>query len=99
MVWKSGPVAAAHALSGFHSATLCEAIHNGTSTLLDTMGYALQGREDDRLRYRAEGTAAIVDVLHQPESTDRLAWHRDRSSHRISNAERRRAAGLATQPH
>jgi glyoxalase family protein len=73
MARKSGPVAAAHALSGFHRATLCEASYEGTSTLLEAMGYALQGREDDRLRYRAEGTAAaIVDVLHQPNAP--IGW-------------------------
>ena len=73
MAWKGGPVAAAYALSGFYGATLCEAVHEGTSGLLEAMGYALQGREDDRLRYRAQGTAAaVIDVLHQPNAP--ISW-------------------------
>jgi glyoxalase family protein len=83
MAWKGGPVAATHALSGFHSATLCEAVHEGTGELLEAMGYALQGREGDRLRYRAEATAAaIVDVIHQPKAP--IGWLGTGTVHHIA---------------
>lgn len=83
MAWKGGPVAAAHALSGFHGATLCESVHEGTSELLDAMGYALQGREGDRLRYSADArSAAIVDVLHQPKAP--IGWLGTGTVHHIA---------------
>jgi glyoxalase family protein len=83
LAWKSGPVAAVYALAGFHSATLCEAAHDGTSTLLEAMGYALHGRDEDRLRYRAGGTAAaIVDVLDQPQAP--IGWLGTGTVHHIA---------------
>jgi glyoxalase family protein len=83
MAWQAGPVAAAYALSGFYGATLCEAGHEGTSGLLEAMGYVLNGREDDRLRYGAEGAAAaIVDVLHQPNAP--IGWLGTGTVHHIA---------------
>ena len=68
LAWQAGPVPAAHALHGFHSASLSEASHHGTATLIDAMGYKLTGQEGNRFRYRAAGqAAAILDVLHEPK--------------------------------
>lgn len=67
---RDGPVDAAHAICGFHSATLSEEGYEQTARLLqDTMGLAFVGSEGNRFRYQA-GTAtagAIVDILCTPD--------------------------------
>jgi len=66
---QRGPVPASYALSGFHSATISELIHDHTASLVSHMGFAEDGRESDRLRYRASGPgAAILDVVEQPKA-------------------------------
>jgi glyoxalase family protein len=66
--WKAGPVPAAHAICGFHSATLSEEGYQRTAALLDVMGLALIGNEGNRYRYAAgDGPAAIVDVVCSPD--------------------------------
>lgn len=67
--WGASDVPAAHAIRGFHSATLAEEDHEPTARLLtDGMGWRFVGREGDRYRYRApaSGGATLVDVLHNP---------------------------------
>jgi glyoxalase family protein len=67
--WGGSDVPAAHAIRGFHSATLAEEDHEPTARLLtDVMGWQFVGREGDRYRYRApaSGGATLVDVLHNP---------------------------------
>ena len=69
--WKGSPVDAAHAICGFHSATLSEEGYEQTARLLqDTMGFDLVGSEGNRFRYKAEGggVGSIIDVLCTPDA-------------------------------
>lgn len=67
VAWQGGPVPGAHALRGFHSATLNEADHPATAATLAVMGFSLAGHEGNRFRYQVgEGAAGILDVLHEP---------------------------------
>ncbi len=69
-IWEAGPVPAAFAIRGFHSATLREADHRATAGLLtDTMGFELAAQDGNRFRYAAGsgGPAAIVDLVRAPE--------------------------------
>lgn len=69
--WKAGPVAAEHAICGFHSATLAEEGYEKTAALLvDVMGLRFVGNEGNRYRYAAASGAAagtMVDVLCAPD--------------------------------
>ena len=59
----------AHAICGFHGATISEEGYEQTARLLTaTMGFSLVGSEGNRFRYRAPGDedAAIVDLLCAP---------------------------------
>jgi glyoxalase family protein len=63
---QTGPVPPEHALRGFHSATLSEAIPDSTAALASVMGYELKAHEGNRFRYHTVGqTAAILDVLDE----------------------------------
>jgi glyoxalase family protein len=69
--WKSGPVPEEHAVKGFHGVTLTEENLEPTeSILVDTLGFRLKKREDDRFRYEAGNGigATIVDLLSRPAS-------------------------------
>jgi glyoxalase family protein len=68
--WTRGPVAAEHAICGFHSATLAEERYENTAQLLDRMGLRLEAREGNRYRFTAgtAGAGAIVDVLCAPDA-------------------------------
>jgi glyoxalase family protein len=71
LAWKNGPVDAAHAICGFHGATLSEEGYEQTARLLtEVMGFAAAGNEGNRFRYRASasGHATIVDVLCTPDA-------------------------------
>jgi catechol 2,3-dioxygenase-like lactoylglutathione lyase family enzyme len=68
--YAAGPVPLAHALHGFHSATLTEAGYQRTAKLLtETMGFRLAQQEGNRFRYAAESgeAGAMADVLCAPE--------------------------------
>ncbi len=68
--WKGSPVDPAHAICGFHSATLSEEGYEQTARLLtETMGFVAVGREESRYRYQIGqgGAGAIVDVLCTPD--------------------------------
>ena len=70
LAWKDTPVDRAHAICGFHSATLSEEGYEQTARLLtDTMGFSLVGNEGSRFRYQAGegGAGAIVDLLCTPD--------------------------------
>jgi glyoxalase family protein len=70
LAWKDTPVERAHAICGFHSATLSEEGYEQTARLLtDTMGFSLVGNEGSRFRYQAGdgGAGAIVDLLCTPD--------------------------------
>ena len=68
--WTVEDIPAAHAICGFHSATLAEDGCEQTARLLqDVMGFELIGSEGNRFRYAASRsrTAAIVDLVCRPE--------------------------------
>jgi glyoxalase family protein len=68
--WDKGPVPAAHAIRGFHSATLSEQGYERTAALLtETLGFRQVRESGNRFRFRAggEGPGAVVDVLCVPE--------------------------------
>src|SRR5207249_2282486 len=57
--WTHGPVPREHAIRGFHSVTLWEEVLERTeSVLVDTLGFRLVGREENRFRYEAGKGAA-----------------------------------------
>lgn len=67
--WSGGPVPGAHAICGFHSATLTQARHEGTAGVLAIMGFQHVGSEGPRVRYTSSaGPAAIVDVVATPDA-------------------------------
>ena len=62
--WADGPIPAEHAIRGLHGATLWPANPYGTGSVLETLGYSLEGQEGDRIRYLAPGDRArAVDLL------------------------------------
>jgi glyoxalase family protein len=68
--WPDGPVAAEHAIRGFHSVTLTVAEAGGTFDLLaKTMGFRKGAREGNRTRFETGGGGAdsILDVIESPE--------------------------------
>jgi glyoxalase family protein len=70
--WAAGPVPAEHAIRGFHSVTISEEGYERTARLLvDVMGFAAVGSEQNRFRYRAAGTeqfANTVDLVCVPDA-------------------------------
>jgi len=67
----SSPAASDPAITGFHSATLCEEGYEKTAALLErVMGLQRIGEEGNRFRYRlgSGGPASIVDVVCAPDS-------------------------------
>ena len=68
--WAGSNIAPAHAICGFHSATLSEEGYEKTAGLLqEVMGWRHVGSEGSRFRYRApaEGGGTIVDVVCKPD--------------------------------
>jgi glyoxalase family protein len=68
--YKAGPVPLDAAVHGFHSATLSEEGYQRTAKLLtETMGFKLNGQENDRFRYTVGSGEAgtMVDVRCAPE--------------------------------
>ena len=74
--WHGTSIPPAHAICGFHSATLSEEGYERTAALLqDAMGLRFVGSEGNRFRYAAAGAvvSAIVDVVCAPDGpTGRL---------------------------
>jgi glyoxalase family protein len=70
--WSGGQVDPAHAICGFHSATLSEEGYERTAALLvDTMGWMLIGNEENRYRYVAGVSASagtMVDIVCAPDA-------------------------------
>ena len=68
--WLGAGVAPEHAIRGMHGVSLSEEGHEKTARLLtDVMGFAGEGSEGNRFRYRASGAdgfASIVDLLCVP---------------------------------
>ena len=67
----TAPPDPAHAIAGFHSATLSEEGYEKTAALLqEVMGLRAVGAEGNRFRYRMGegGPATIVDVLCSPDA-------------------------------
>ena len=68
--YQAGAVPVESAIRGFHSATLTQADHRETATLLtDTMGFKLVKHDGDRFRYAVDAgePAGLVDVLQAPD--------------------------------
>ena len=68
--WEDGPVAAQHALRGFHSVTLWVGQAQATAELLTgSMGYQFVGQEGSRYRFRgaADNVGLLVDLLERPD--------------------------------
>ncbi len=84
--WTGGPVPAAHAIRGFHGATLLVRDAGPTARLLtETMGFRSIGEEGDRVRYATGegGPGAEVDLVAAPGTppgsvaagiTHHIAW-------------------------
>jgi glyoxalase family protein len=63
-----GPIPAANALRGFHSATLSLDDGGPTAALLEFMGFKFVAEEGSRVRYKApHDAAAIVDLVRGPQ--------------------------------
>ena len=69
-IWDDGPVAAQHALRGFHSVTLWVGQVQATAELLTgPMGYQFVGQEGNRYRFRgaADNVGLLVDLLERSD--------------------------------
>lgn len=67
--WQDGPIPAAAAIRGFHSATLWVSQADPTADLLvQEMGYTFVGQEGSRYRYQAAGNdiGLYIDLLERP---------------------------------
>ncbi|WP_331236398.1 VOC family protein [Natronorarus salvus] len=62
--WSDGPVPEGHAIRELHGVTLLPTDPYGTGSVLETLGFSLEGQEGDRIRYLAPGDRArVVDLL------------------------------------
>jgi glyoxalase family protein len=71
--WQRGSVPADFAIRGFHSATLSETGYERTAALLtETMGFKLQGQEQNRFRYSIGGVGpgGVLDVICAPAAPE-----------------------------
>jgi catechol 2,3-dioxygenase-like lactoylglutathione lyase family enzyme len=74
--WSTAAVPRLHAIRGFHGVTISgEGYENTARLLTETMGYAAEGNEGNRFRYRAgggggrsEGLASVVDLVCVPDA-------------------------------
>jgi catechol 2,3-dioxygenase-like lactoylglutathione lyase family enzyme len=70
--WPAGPVPVEHAIRGFHAVTISEEGYESTAKVLtELMGFALEGSDGNRFRYRAgagDGFASTVDLLCVPDA-------------------------------
>lgn len=67
--WDDGPIAAPHALGGFHGVTLWVGQAQATAELLTgPLGYQFVGQEGSRYRFRgaADNVGLLVDLLERP---------------------------------
>ncbi|MBN8596646.1 MAG: ring-cleaving dioxygenase [Planctomycetes bacterium] len=63
--WASGPVAAEHAIRGFHSVSLSERDQQATAAVLTkTMGFSAAGNDGNRHRFiAADKSGGVVDLI------------------------------------
>jgi len=70
--WTRGPIAAEHAIHGFHGVTLSEEGYEATAAVLtELMGFKYDSTDGSRFRYRAtggSGFASIVDLICTPDA-------------------------------
>ena len=67
--WADGPIPEAHALLGFHSATLWVDHAEATANILtDQLGYTLAGQEGNRWRYKGASNdiGLYIDLVERP---------------------------------
>lgn len=69
--WDDGPIPTEHAVRGFHGVTLDSDDFEGTTTVLDTMGYEKAREEGRRTRFRAAGERADVVDLRDASNDQR----------------------------
>jgi glyoxalase family protein len=69
--WHAGPIAADHAIRGFHGVTISEEGYESTAQVLTgLMQFTAEGSDGNRFRYRAgagDALAATVDLLCVPD--------------------------------
>ena len=68
---RTSAISAEHAIRGFHGVTLSETSLERTAPVLEKMGFARAGQEDDRHRFSAPGNALgrHVDVVVYPQAS------------------------------
>jgi glyoxalase family protein len=70
--WPEGPIEKAHAVTGFHSATVTvNALEENDNLLRKVMGLTLHARENRRYRFRMNATEApgrFLDVVYDPQA-------------------------------
>jgi glyoxalase family protein len=66
---RTSDIPAEHAIRGFDGVTLCEAGFELTAQVLEKMGFARAGQEDNRIRFVSPATAPgnSIDILVQPQ--------------------------------
>lgn len=108
--WADGPLGAAHALHGFHSATMW--VHDAAASarvLRDQMGYTLIGREGNRTRLAGASNdiGLFIDLLERPGqprgrvgagSVHHIAFRTVDDSEQQAYLRHLRAAGLNVTP-
>jgi glyoxalase family protein len=69
---RTSDIPAEHAIRGFDGVTLCEAEVESTSHVLETMGFAWAGQENNRIRFVSPVTAPgnCIDILVQAQRVD-----------------------------
>jgi len=95
--WAGGPVPAAHAIRGFHGATLLVRDSAPTARLLtDTMGFRVSGEEGRRARYATgEGGPGADRPRGGAGGRARRRRRRYNPSHRLAHARRGQRVALA----
>lgn len=70
--WPEGPIAKAHAITGFHSATITvNRLEDNDTLLRDVMAMTLTEQEHHRYRFRMDAIEApghFLDVVHDPQA-------------------------------
>jgi glyoxalase family protein len=66
---RTSDIPAEHAIRGFDGVTLCEAGLEFTAKVLEKMGFARAGQEENRIRFVSSATAPgnRIDILVQPQ--------------------------------
>jgi glyoxalase family protein len=108
--WPDGPVAAEHAIHGFHSVTMTVAKAAATFDLLvKTMGFRKSGQEGSTMRFETGkgGPHSILDVVESPQGPEgeeslgtvhHVAWRATDAAHQADWREVLVGAGRSVTP-